>query len=151
VISCATSKLVEPSAADYTAALSTIYMDGSGWKDYTLPVWTTDNTNCPIDSYKLLSTSSVEIQNMICQGMDSGKSGFPVLYNSNTLEACMEKCKTMSSCKTVLWNAVPPLIATKKGKCYGYSTYTGTCGANANHITLASDNYYTTDNNFRSV
>jgi hypothetical protein len=61
VKTCSTTKLIEPSAADYIAALSTIYMNREGWKDYTLPVWTTDDTNCPIDSYKLLSTSDFQI------------------------------------------------------------------------------------------
>jgi hypothetical protein len=51
VNTCVGTNLVEPSAADYTAALSTIYMNRTNWKDYTLPVWTTDNANCPVESY----------------------------------------------------------------------------------------------------
>jgi len=53
VKSCATAGLVEPSSSDYTSALSTVIMQNTGTKEYTLPVWTTNDSDCPVESYKL--------------------------------------------------------------------------------------------------
>ena len=53
VKSCATTGLVEPSSSDYTSALSTVIMQNTGFKEYTLPVWTTNDSDCPVESYKL--------------------------------------------------------------------------------------------------
>ena len=46
-----TVTFIEPSTADYTAALSTVYVQNTGSKEYTLPVWSTSDAGCGIESY----------------------------------------------------------------------------------------------------
>jgi hypothetical protein len=119
VISCASTTLVEPSDSAYLAALSTAIYEGQGDKDYILPVWTTDSVHCPIESYKLKSTSSSAISNLLCDGLDTGRD-----LNSNKignfgtpadLADCISKCRAHSTCKVVDYRA---------GNCFGFKIYT---------------------------
>ena len=86
-----TITLVEPIASAYTAALSTAFISDTGGKYYTLPVWTTSDEFCPIESYKLEATSSSEISYLLCDGLTSDigtYGGTRLSKNATDLAAC---------------------------------------------------------------
>ena len=83
---------MEPTADAYKAALLPVKIEDTGLKHYTLPVWTTDDTKCPVLTYERDSTTTTGVGYKLCTGIDTSRNtnGGPLgnLGNGSSLTAC---------------------------------------------------------------